>query len=44
MKEWVARLVTCAMGSTVIVAFFAAPLINDNIDIDGILNLHAVAR
>ena len=40
MKEWVARLVTCAVGGTVVVAFFAAPLINDNIDIGGILDLH----
>ena len=36
--------VTDAVGSTVVVAFFAAPLIDDNISIDRILNLHKQSR
>jgi len=44
MKASAARLVTCAVGSTVVVACLAAPLINDSIDIDGILNLHRQSR
>ena len=36
--------VTGAVGSSVVVAFFAAPLIDDSISIDRILNLHKQSR
>ena len=36
--------VTGAVGSSVVVAFFAAPLIDECISIDRILNLHKQSR